>query len=787
MYKRLAIPIIGALLAVICLIGMARVNSAAAFTGAQKELASLTGNLGTSFSYQGQLLDSGVPVDGAFDFLFSLYDSGVADSGTQLGQVDLTNILVQDGLFTVGLDFGAVFDGTALWLEIWVRASGTGDAFTELEPRQAITPVPFAHYASSAPWSGLSAIPPGFSDGVDDDALGLLNCSAGQITEWNGSSWVCGSDDTGGGDSAWLLSGNSGTTPGVNFLGTIDSTPMELRVANQRAWRLEPGVNSPNIIAGYSFNAAGSGVSGATISGGGYDLAINQVTADYGVVGGGRGNTASGYAAVVDGGEGNIASSSYATVGGGSANTTTGDYASLLGGQNNLVYGAYGMIGGGSGNSVTGTFATVPGGAVNSASGNYTSIGGGYYNQVEAAYGTIAGGGPSDIGNPTTSNNRVFDDYGVIGGGGGNVAGSDDADPTSAQFASVGGGSGNTAGGSYSTVSGGSGNSATGYGASVNGGEVNSAVSNYAAVGGGSSNATSGQYSVIASGSSNSTSAQSASIAGGQSNVASATFGAIGGGYGNNVAAVGGTIPGGYGNSAGGEYGFAAGFQASAAHQGTFVWSDSNDGFASTGPDQFLIDASGGVGIGTNAPSEQLTVVGNAAINGGLSIDGSVQIQGGTAITVGLVLPSARRHLESPSAIYASGDTIYVTASSTNTLEIYNVSDPDNPELIGYTRSDLSGPVDVQVMGDLAYIASELNNQLVIMDISNPANPESVGSADKNLDHPNAVYVSGNYAYVASGGNSGGPDGLVIFNVADPKEILSIGFTNANLDGTSDV
>ncbi len=384
MYKRLAFPLVGALLAVSTLISLAKANRVAAYGQINKAPLSSAANLGTAFSYQGQLIDGGTPANGSFDFRFDLYDSAGTDSGNLLGQVDLSSVPVQAGLFTVDLDFGAVFNGNALWLEIWVRASGTGDAFTELEPRQAITPVPFAHYASSAPWSGLSAIPPGFSDGVDDDALGLLNCSAGQITEWNGSSWVCGSDDTGGGDSAWLLSGNSGTTPGVNFLGTIDSTAMELRVANQRAWRLEPGVNSPNIIAGYSLNSAGSGVSGATVSGGGYDLAINQVTADYGVVGGGRGNTASGYAAVVDGGEGNIASSSYAAVGGGSANTTAGNYASLLGGQNNLVYGAYGMIGGGSGNSVTGTFATVPGGALNMAIGNYASIGGGYYHQGEA-------------------------------------------------------------------------------------------------------------------------------------------------------------------------------------------------------------------------------------------------------------------------------------------------------------------------------------------------------------------------------------------------------------------
>ncbi len=43
------------------------------------------------------------------------------------------------------------------------------------------------------------------------------------------------------------------------------------------------------------------------------------------------------------------------------------------------------------------------------------------------------------------SNNRVTDDYGTIGGGGGNRAGNDDGDPENAQFATVAGGMKNKA------------------------------------------------------------------------------------------------------------------------------------------------------------------------------------------------------------------------------------------------------------------------------------------------------------------------------------------------------
>ena len=40
-----------------------------------------------------------------------------------------------DGLFTVLLDFGVIFDGTALFLEIGVRPGDSSGAYTVLTPR----------------------------------------------------------------------------------------------------------------------------------------------------------------------------------------------------------------------------------------------------------------------------------------------------------------------------------------------------------------------------------------------------------------------------------------------------------------------------------------------------------------------------------------------------------------------------------------------------------------------------------------------------------------------------
>jgi len=64
-------------------------------------------------------------------------------------------------------------------------------------------------------------------------------------------------------------------------------------------------------------------------------------------------------------------------------------------------------------------------------------------------------------------------------------------------------------------------------------------------------------------------------------------------------------------------YAFAAGHQAKALHKAAFVWADSTDAdFASTGNDQFLIRASGGVGIGTTSPQQALHVAGDALVRG---------------------------------------------------------------------------------------------------------------------------------------------------------------------------
>jgi hypothetical protein len=113
------------------------------------------GELGSAFTYQGRLKQSGRPAEGVFDLSFELFAD---DTGTStLGTVCIDNITVTNGLFAIELDFGVgAFVGAKRWLEISARAD-SGDAcdantgtFTTLSPLQQITPAPQAHYAREA-------------------------------------------------------------------------------------------------------------------------------------------------------------------------------------------------------------------------------------------------------------------------------------------------------------------------------------------------------------------------------------------------------------------------------------------------------------------------------------------------------------------------------------------------------------------------------------------------------------------------------------------------------------
>jgi microcystin-dependent protein len=122
----------------------------------------------------------------------------------------------------------------------------------------------------------------------------------------------------------------------------------------------------------------------------------------------------------------------------------------------------------------------------------------------------------------------------------------------------------------------------------------------------------SGQLSAILGGQWNTASQGGAVIAGGSENTGSGWWTFIGSGQGNVAAGNFSAILGGQYNEATGQYSSAMGRRAKARHDGTFVYGDNQDSDkVSTGVNQFLVYAGGGMAINTSpASGTALTVSG---------------------------------------------------------------------------------------------------------------------------------------------------------------------------------
>src|ERR1035438_8148161 len=332
------------------------------------------GAQGNAFTYQGRLNNGSSPANGSYDLRFSLFN--VTSGGSAMAG-PLTNSAtgVTNGLFNVTLDFGNVFNGTSYWLEIGVRTNGNG-VFSTLAPRQAVLPTPYAIFAEGAS-NVVGVIPSGGLSGSYSSAV-TLNNSANQFTgtfTGNGGGLTNLNAATLGGltsSNFWKTTGNSGTTPGVNFVGTTDNQPLEFWVNGIRALRLEPNTNgAPNVVGGSAVNFILPGTIGATIGGGGAtndglgDVFSNSVNGNFGTVGGGAQNISSALYCTVAGGLYNTSSGEDATVGGGNGNTSSGNVATVGGGSQNLSSGTGATLGGGDQNVSSGLFITVGGGANN--------------------------------------------------------------------------------------------------------------------------------------------------------------------------------------------------------------------------------------------------------------------------------------------------------------------------------------------------------------------------------------------------------------------------------------
>jgi hypothetical protein len=141
----------------------------------------LAQSLGSAFTYQGQLKELGQPASGLYDLQVCLFDSPSGPTPLVCAP-DFDDVPVEGGLFAITLDFGsAPFVGQQRYMELRVRLGASGGAYTVLAPRQLIRPAPEAlrsNVSAAAPWSGLTGVPAGFGDGIDDDSGGTVTSIA---------------------------------------------------------------------------------------------------------------------------------------------------------------------------------------------------------------------------------------------------------------------------------------------------------------------------------------------------------------------------------------------------------------------------------------------------------------------------------------------------------------------------------------------------------------------------------------------------------------------------------
>ena len=527
---------------------------------------------GTAFTYQGSLNDGANRANGVYDLQFSIYSAG-SGPGLIAGPITNSATAVSNGLFTVNLDFGASpFNGAPCWLEISVRSNGLA-SFTTLTPRQQLTPTPYAITASNLtgtlPAAQLTGpLPSSQLSGTYNGIVNFNNASDQFSGNGAGLTGVNAASLGGLGPNAfWQTTGNSNIVDGLNYLGTADYNPFDLRVNNTRGLRVEPdprGLFAANLIGGYSNNAVqqpGSG--GNTIAGGGAPGIPNLVLSNSAgvfigagsaniigpgvvdsVIAGGFGSSNLSSDSVIAGGNYNgiQANSGFSVIGGGQNNAigTNAFYSIVAGGGVNFIGpgAAYSVISGGILNSNLITDAVIVGGFQNLVTTNqhgfYTPngsfIGAGSYNVANNGW-TVIGGGYLN------TNNGVF---GIIGGGEENTVNGD--------YSAIAGGFDNESGGAGSFVGGGGfngsgylGNRADGNASSVLGGWGNVIQGNapYSIIAGGDQNLiqSNASYSVIVGGITNVMSGAQSFIGGGYLNsIGSNSFNSfLAGGYSNNI------------------------------------------------------------------------------------------------------------------------------------------------------------------------------------------------------------------------------------------------------------
>ncbi|HEY5910236.1 MAG TPA: hypothetical protein VJA21_06485, partial [Verrucomicrobiae bacterium] len=244
-------------------------------------------SMGTVFNYQGLLTQAGAPYTGIAEMQATLWDASTGGAQVAANSPPQVTVAVTNGLFVLPLDFGAspFVAGTERWLKLEVRT--TIGPFTELLPRQNLTPTPYALYGQYASYAS----------------------SAGSATTASAATVAYGTTANAVNNSSLLA--NSVTTDKI-LNGTI--TDADISASGISGDKIVGGdLQALRLKVGQGHGLNGSG---ATIAGG--STSLIGTGADYSAIGGGLKNTnGSPYAVIAGGWNNNVGTNSgYGVLGG---------------------------------------------------------------------------------------------------------------------------------------------------------------------------------------------------------------------------------------------------------------------------------------------------------------------------------------------------------------------------------------------------------------------------------------------------------------------------------------
>jgi len=160
--------------------------------------------------------------------------------------------------------------------------------------------------------------------------------------------------------------------------------------------------------------------------------------------------------------------------------------------------------------------------------------------------------------------------------------------------------------------------------------------------------------------------------------------------------------------------------------------------------------------------------------------------------------PSSPFALDGASGLFVTNNIAYVTAENANTLNIIDVSNPQNPMKLAILTNGFGGftnlnlPTGVLVKGTNCFVLGFLSSALTVIDVSNPANPRLLNqivdativtnSPFTKLKYPYQMSLSGTNLYIAARG----ANAVTILDVsvpANPRLLAEV--ADASVDPSS--